>query len=285
MGRATKFLAAAIAAAMIGGVVAAGAVEPTTTDPVTLCITKSGAVRVAANDTCTTRETPVQVASAADVVALAARMDAAEQVAIDQAEALADLEARVDALQPTISLVISPGLEGPPYVTSPGSWSLANGFVQGFIPLTVQAVDASGAPDASFSGTVALSASCPHAVQGGASYTYGSVDGGAHTFLIGLGDQVYFGATYGYAPAFGTEGVVCTVTATGIAGVAHPASQDIRVAGEYCEDVDNNADGVPDETFPEKGQTETDPEGTYVCSPDGTTLELFITSPPPPPGS
>ena len=41
---------------VLGGTVIAGAVDPTTTDPVTLCLSKA-LVRVAADDTCTAKET------------------------------------------------------------------------------------------------------------------------------------------------------------------------------------------------------------------------------------
>ena len=84
---------------VLGGAALAGAV--TTTDPVTLCI-RNGATRVAADDTCSGRETKVQVASATDVAAVAARLDALETVVSSQADALSSVEARVAEVAPPV---------------------------------------------------------------------------------------------------------------------------------------------------------------------------------------
>ena len=76
---------------LIGGAVTANAV--TTTDPVTLCVRGGTVVRVA--DTCTSRETPIEVASQADVAALAVRMDADDADDSALAAQVASLAAQV----------------------------------------------------------------------------------------------------------------------------------------------------------------------------------------------
>jgi hypothetical protein len=156
--------------------------------------------------------------------------------------------------------------------TMPGQWTVASGFIQFFNPLQVQAVDASGTPVADFSGTVALNSSCPLATEGGASHTYTGADAGSFTFSIGLGDNAGFGATMGVYPSdISNPGVVCTVTATDTTGQAIDGSQDLRAAGEFCDGVDNNANGNADEAFPEKGSYSPD-QREYVCSTDGMSL-------------
>jgi len=87
---------------LVGGAVAAGAA--TTTNPVTLCI-RANSVRVSADDTCGSRETKVQVASAEDVAALAARMDANDA-------AIAGLQASVQAQQAVIDELVAEVLPG-----------------------------------------------------------------------------------------------------------------------------------------------------------------------------
>jgi hypothetical protein len=76
---------------LIGGAVTANAV--TTTDPVTLCVRSGAVVRV--DDTCTSRETKIEVASQADVAALAARMDADDADDAALAAQVASLAAQV----------------------------------------------------------------------------------------------------------------------------------------------------------------------------------------------
>lgn len=159
-----------------------------------------------------------------------------------------------------------------PYV-EPGWWFISNGFVQRFYAVRVRAVDASGDAVTSFSGTVALTSACPLAVEGSATYAYGTTDGGTHSFSVGLGDHAGFGATLNQGVVFRQDaGVVCTLTATDTSGAANPGSLGINVAGEFCDGVDNNGNGNTDEAFPEKG-TEVPGGGgnyLYLCKTDGT---------------
>jgi hypothetical protein len=87
---------------LVGGAVAAGAM--TTTDPVTLCI-RNGSIRASADDTCSGRETKVQVASPVDVAALAARMDAGEA-------AIATLQTSDQAQQAVLDELVAEVLPG-----------------------------------------------------------------------------------------------------------------------------------------------------------------------------
>lgn len=75
--RKLQLLGVSIAALVLGGTVVVGAADPTVTDPVTICIAKS-TFRVSETDTCTSKETTVQVASSTDVAQLAARLDVVE---------------------------------------------------------------------------------------------------------------------------------------------------------------------------------------------------------------
>lgn len=161
-------------------------------------------------------------------------------------------------------------LDGP-YV-EPGTWFTSSGFVQRFYSLRVRAVDASGEAVTSFAGTVALTSACPLAVEGGATRAYGTTDGGTHSFSVGLGDHVGFGATMGRGVVLRQDaGVVCTLTATDTSGAANPGSLDINVAGEFCDGVDNNGNGVVDiDAFPEKNTYVMGGDSIYRCKTDGT---------------
>lgn len=74
----------------------AGAV--TTTNPVTLCIGRNGSVTVSSSGGCTSRETPVRVASAEDAAALAAQLDADTRAIQALQDAQAAQEDAVDEL-------------------------------------------------------------------------------------------------------------------------------------------------------------------------------------------
>ena len=104
-----------VTALLAVGIVSAGASSESQLDPITLCFAKSG-VRVSADESCVAKETKVQVASAADGAALAARLDAVD----DQ---VADLEARVAALEtpPTPAITLS---ENPCGDCGPTQWFL-----------------------------------------------------------------------------------------------------------------------------------------------------------------
>lgn len=173
------------------------------------------------------------------------------------------------------SLVAQFEYQDHPYV-EPGYWLTSHGFVQLYNSVRVRAVDASGDAVTSFAGTVALTSDCPLAVEGGATHAYGTTDGGTHSFSVGLGDHAGFGATPSPGVVWRADaGVVCTLTATDTSGAANPGSLEVNVAGDYCDNVDNNGNGLFDEAFPEKGTSVPGGGGIYVCDVYGTGLTPY----------
>jgi hypothetical protein len=71
-------------------------------------------------------------------------------------------------------------------------------------------------------------------VDGGAEHTFAAGDESSHTFSVSLGDVPTFSAN-------------CTLTAHDPAGVIGDGTAVANVAGELCDDTDNNGNGDADE--------------------------------------
>jgi hypothetical protein len=152
-------------------------------------------------------------------------------------------------------------LPGHYLLDDPTNYQSSGHFVPDYSTVTVTA----GGP---LPGDVSLSSSCP------VSYTQST----AGSFEVALGDNVAFGADRGVAPtSFAAAGVDCTLTAT--AADALPVTIDVRVAGEWCDNVDNNRNTVVDnDGFPSRGKSVTavNMSGEWVCTPDGLGLASSV---------
>jgi hypothetical protein len=71
----------------------------TRTSPITLCVGKGGALTLPTGGSCNSRQTAIQVASAADVQALATRMDGVEGAQSTDESTINSLQSRVSSLQ------------------------------------------------------------------------------------------------------------------------------------------------------------------------------------------
>jgi hypothetical protein len=97
----TALIAAAVAAGSIATGLAAASTTTTVTHPITLCVSKVGGGTVATpglNGQCSRAQSAINVASASDVAALAARLDTAEQTISDQAAAISSLQSENSSL-------------------------------------------------------------------------------------------------------------------------------------------------------------------------------------------
>jgi hypothetical protein len=121
MNRSVKLAVLAVGCVAAGSLATglAVATTTTTTHPITLCVTKVGGVVTTpgSNGQCSKLQTAVQVASASDVAAIAARMDAVEtanqsltnqlhtdeQTISSQANVIASLSSRLDSDETTLN--------------------------------------------------------------------------------------------------------------------------------------------------------------------------------------
>lgn len=174
----------------------------------------------------------------------------------------------------------------------PGTWAVfdpaqdpyTGRFVPAAYTATVRVLDQNGALFTDFRGTVGLTSSCPLSVlggtatDGGTTWTYISVDQGAHAFTVAVGDNVGFGSPLGGQHSV-NDASNCTLTATALSSTITAATRSLRVWGEWCDGIDNNVNGLVDlDGFPQLGlavtvtQNGTTYQSSYVCDTSGTKV-------------
>lgn len=157
-----------------------------------------------------------------------------------------------------------------PHFLPPTMWAAVPAIFQttytytpNYSAVTVTGTDGNGEPLDLTGESVELSSDCPMSTESGPSYTFGPTDGSIHTFSISLGDVPSFSAT-------------CTLTAHDVDGVVGDGATSVDVAGEQCDDIDNNGNGAGDELYPQVLVTATDPDGGRNANPHAASTVTFF---------